>query len=273
MNVKFGGNLILLTPILTSLLVGTLCALLILSSSIEIFEITPFPEGPSGAFGNAFYFVIIIAVGASLIYLLLKWKKRKLINLIIGFALTTAIFMLSIIYVSAMFPSIPNAEILILTLSILITTVVDLAIFWLGGKACNLAIVCLGGALGTFFGAGIPPFSAILILVFLAVYDVFTVFYGPVGKIASIGLDKIKGLSFSFKEIQMGLGDLTFYSMLSGNMLFNFGFFSYLASVIGILFGCLLLFKMLEKKGMFPGLPFPIFSGLTAGFLALLILF
>jgi hypothetical protein len=43
------------------------------------------------------------------------------------------------------------------------------------------------------------------------------------------------------------------------------------ASVIGIIFGCLVSFKMLEKKGMFPGLPFPVLFGLTAGLLATLI--
>jgi hypothetical protein len=65
----------------------------------------------------------------------------------------------------------------------------------------------------------------------------------------------------------MGLGDLTFYSMLSGHMLLNFGPISSLASIIGILAGCILSFIMLEKKGMFPGLPFPILFGLTAGLL------
>jgi hypothetical protein len=71
----------------------------------------------------------------------------------------------------------------------------------------------------------------------------------------------------------MGLGDLTFYSMLSGHMLINFGAVSSLASIVGILLGCMLTFKMLEKKGMFPGLPFPIAFGLTAGFLAAKTLF
>jgi presenilin-like A22 family membrane protease len=110
-----------------------------------------------------------------------------------------------------------------------------------------------------------------LILSFLAVYDAFAVYHGPVGKIAHSGLEQLRGLSFSFKDIQMGLGDLTFYSMLSGHMLLYFGFFPCLASLIGILVGCLLAFKMLEKRGMFPGLPFPILFGLTAGFLVSLI--
>jgi hypothetical protein len=106
-----------------------------------------------------------------------------------------------------------------------------------------------------------------LILCFSAIYDAFAVYHGPIGKIAATGLDKLPGLSFSFKDIQMGLGDLVFYSMLSGHMLLRFGILSSSASIIGILGGCFLAFKMLETRGVFPGLPLPILFGLTAGLL------
>ena len=275
MGNKFEATLINLTPILVSLLFGMFCAFLLLTSSVEIYGITPFPESVAGAFGNAFYFVILVGVGATLIYLLLKRKSRKLIAWITGFALTTAVFMLSIIYMFAAFSrfAIPSMEALILILSLFITALADYAIFRKHGKICDLVVLFLGGALGTFLGFSIPSLSAILILGFLAVYDVFAVYHGPVGKIARSGLDQLRGLSFSFKNIQMGLGDLTFYSMLSGSMLVNpdFGYISCLASIIGILFGCLLAFKMLERKGMFPGLPFPVLFGLTAGLLVSLI--
>jgi len=162
-------------------------------------------------------------------------------------------------------------EILVLILSLFITALASFTVFRTRSRACNLVVLCLGGALGTFLGVSIPTLSAILILGFLAIYDVFAVYHGPVGKIARSGLDQLRGLSFSFKDIQMGLGDLTFYSMLSGHMLLYFGLVQCLASIIGILFGCLLAFKMLERKGMFPGLPFPILFGLTAGLLASLL--
>ena len=275
MGNKFEATLINLTPILVSLLFGMFCAFLLLTSPVEIYEITPFPESVAGAFGNAFYFVILVGVGATLIYLLLKRKSRKLIAWITGFALTTAVFMLSIIYIFAAFSrfAIPSMEVLTLTLSLFITALADYAIFRKHSKICDLVVLFLGGALGTFLGFSIPSLSAILILGFLAVYDVFAVYHGPVGKIARSGLDQLRGLSFSFKNIQMGLGDLTFYSMLSGSMLVNpdFGYISCLASIIGILFGCLLAFKMLERKGMFPGLPLPVLFGLTAGLLVSLI--
>jgi len=260
-------ELINLAPILVSLVFGVFCASLLLTSSIEIYEITPFPESVIGSFGNAFYFVILVGVGASLLYLLLKWKNRGLVAWITGFALTTAVFMLSIIYMFAAFSrfTIPSMEVLILILALLITALADYAIFRKHGKICDLIVLFLGGALGTFLGFSIPTLSAILILGFLAVYDVFAVYHGPVGKIARSGIDQLRGLSFSFRDIQMGLGDLTFYSMLSGHMLINFGFISCLASIIGISLGCLVAFKMLERKGMFPGLPFPILFGLAAG--------
>jgi len=269
---RFKVRLINLAPILASLLFGVFCAFLVLTSPTEIHGVTPFPESVYGSFGNAFYFVVLVGAGASLLYLLLKRKSRKLITLITGFALTTAVFMFSIIYLFAAFSRfpIPNMEALILILSLLITFLADFAIFRTRSRACDLVVLGLGGALGTFLGASIPTLSAMLILGFLVAYDAFAVYHGPVGKIAHSGLDQLRGLSFSFKDIQMGLGDLTFYSMLSGHMLLNFGLIPCLASIIGILLGCLLAFKMLERKGMFPGLPLPILFGLTASLLALL---
>lgn len=275
MNGKVEVGLIHLAPILASLLFGVLCASLIRTSQIEFYAVTPFPEGIFGSLFNAFYFVILVGFGASLLYILLKRKDHKLINLITGFALTVATFMLSIVYLSAaflMFP-IPYADALVLVASLLITALAVLAIFKNSNKIGNLIVLCLGGALGAFLGFSIPILSIVLILGFLSIYDVFAVYRGPVGKIARSGLEQLRGLSFSFKDVQMGLGDLTFYSMLSGCMLINFSVISCSAAIMGILLGCLLSFKMLEKKGMFPGLPFPVFFGLAASLLASLIQF
>ncbi|MEM2972226.1 MAG: presenilin family intramembrane aspartyl protease [Candidatus Bathyarchaeia archaeon] len=268
MKAKFDKEIVLLTPIFASLLFGFLCAFLIKTSQTETYTITPFQEGV-GSFGNAIYFIILVGVGAFLLYTLLQRKSIKIINLITRFALTTAIFMLSIIYLSATLELVAggNMELLVLPLSLLVTATCSYAIFKTHSQFSNVVVICLGGALGAFLGVSIPTLSAIMILVFLAVYDVFAVYQGPIGKIARSGLEQLRGLSFSFKEIQMGLGDLIFYSMLSGHMLFNFGFYPCLVSIIGILLGCFTTFKMLHKKRIFPGLPFPILFGLTASFI------
>lgn len=273
MTEKFSAQLIYLVPVLASLLFGLACAYLLVVQPLPPVEVTPFHEGtPSAPLGNAFYFVILIGLSATIFYILLKRKSQKIIFALIAVALTTASLLLSLVYLSAVFAYSPDLDFLVVPLSILVTAIFDLAIFKLGSKARNAAVVLLGGGLGVFFSAVIPFFSAVLILVFLAVYDVFAVYYGPVGKIAHSGLDQLQGLSFSFKDVQMGLGDLVFYSMLTGSILLNYNsLLPYFASLIGILAGAFLTLIMLEKKGIFPGLPFPIILGLAGGILTSLV--
>jgi presenilin-like A22 family membrane protease len=269
---KYSVQVVYLVPVLASLLFGLACAYLLLSQPVSLVQVAPFSENTASApFGNAFYFVIIVALSATVFYILLKRKSRRLITGLIALALTAASLLLSLVYLSALFAYLPSLDFLVIPLSVLITVIFDLAIFRLGSKARNLVVVLLGGGLGVFFSASIPFYSAVLILVFLAVYDVFAVYYGPVGKIADSGLDQLQGLSYSFKDVQMGLGDLVFYSMLVGTMLFNFGLLSYIVSLVGILAGSFITFLLLEKRGMFPGLPFPILLGLVGGFLVSLI--
>jgi len=264
-----------LLPVFLSLLLGLGCAFLLSVSSFGPLQVTPFSEsslGVLGSFANALYFAVLAGVGATVIYFLLKRSKKKLITVLTGFALTAAAFMLSLVYFSAGLSGflIPFAGLIVLVASMLVTVGVDYAIFR-APRFSAVAVLCIGAGLGTFLGFSLPTLSTILVLSALAVYDVYAVYRGSVGKIARDGIDELRGLSFSFRDIQMGLGDLTFYCMLSGHMFLYFGPVACLASTIGILAGCLVSFFMVEKREMFPGLPFPIFLGLAAGFMVLLL--
>jgi presenilin-like A22 family membrane protease len=270
-TIKF--QIVYLVPILASLVFGLGCAYLLVPSQSQVIPVTPIPETTPGApFGNALYFVVLIAISATVFYLLIKRRSKRIIKGLIIFALTTASLLLSLVYLSAILAFFPMMDdiVILISLSIALTVLFDLAIFRLGSIARNVAVVCLGGALGIFFGFSIPLYSAVLILAFLAVYDVIAVYRGPVGKIAASGLDQLQGLSFSFKDIQMGLGDLVFYSMLTGVMFFSFlpNILPTILSIVGILAGSIITFFMLEKKGIFPGLPFPIMLGLAFGLIA-----
>lgn len=265
---RFKFDIIYLLPILGSLLFGLVCAYVLAPVPSESVPVTPIPEEIPGAqWGNALYFVVLIALAATLFYILLKRRSKRIIKGLIVVALTTASLLLSLVYLSALFVYAPSWDFLVIPLAISITVLFDFVIFRLGRVPRDVVVVCLGGALGVFFGKFIPLWSAILILVFLAIYDIFAVYKGPVGKIAESGLDQLQGLSFSFKDIQMGLGDLVFYSMLSGIMFFSFlpNVIPTIAAVIGILVGSIITLFMLEKKGIFPGLPFPILLGLALG--------
>ncbi len=269
MNEKFRAQPVHLTPILVSLFVGFLCTVLVIESSMNVYAVVPFPEGV-GSLGNGLYFVILAAVGAFLLYLLVRRNRLRLIAVITGFAITAAVLLVTAVYLSAFFSIyyVPYDTFLIIAASIALTLVADYEIFRGKGNGNVLTLLLLGGSLGAFLGVTIPTLSAILILSFLAIYDVYAVFRGPVGKIATGGLEQLRGLSVSFKDVQIGLGDLTFYAMLTSLVmatagLTTAGLIFYAVSVTGVIIGAFLAFKLLEKKGMFPGLPFSVALGLT----------
>ena len=227
--------------------------------------VVPFPEGV-GSLGNGLYFVILAAVGAFLLYVLIRRKRIRVVAAITGFAITTAVFLVSAVFLSALFSIyyVGYEDLLIILISIAITALADYEIFRTKGSGNILTLLFLGGSLGAFLGTTIPWLSAVVILIFLAIYDVYAVFRGSVGKIATAeGLEQLRGLTVSFKEVQIGLGDLTFYSMLTSLVLSTAGPYFYIASLVGVVFGAFLSFKLLEKKGIFPGLPFSIALGLT----------
>jgi presenilin-like A22 family membrane protease len=269
---KLKAPLTLEAPILASLLLAFLCTILIMNSQVETFQVTPFSDesNPLGPFGNALYFVILVATGATVLYVLLKRKNRRIITTLISFALTLAVFTLSLVYslMALSQTTFPYPEILALTIATGLTVIADYAFFFDKNKLSSITLLTIGGSLGAFLAFTVPVRSTIAILILLGIYDTYAVYRGPVGKIASSGLEQLRGLTFSFRDIQIGLGDLTFYSMLVSSMLMNFGLVSSLASTIGILLGTVLSFRLLEKRGIFPGMPIPIALGLTIGVLA-----
>lgn len=268
MERKSSTSWIQLTPILVSILIGIFCSYLISATLVEI-PVTPFPEDPVGSVANAVYFVALAGLGATFLYLLLRRKNHRSITLITLVAMTAAVFMLSLVYLSIVFSSfeIAYADIFVLAISVFITIFADYVVFRRDGELTNLIVLAVGGGLGALLGCSIPTQSAVVILGFLSAYDIFAVYRGPVGKIARAGLERFRGMSFSFRNMQIGLGDLVFYSMLSGHMFSYFGYVPCIASIIGILAGCMLSFKILESRSMFPGLPIPITIGLIAGLL------
>jgi presenilin-like A22 family membrane protease len=265
LNEKFRARPIYLLPIFATLAVGLALTYLSETLQTETYQVTPFAGGLAGSLGNGIYFVVLAALGAFILYLLLKRKQLKVIVLITGFALTAATFLLSVVYLWPLLSILDaaSAPFFVLALAIVITVIFDYVIFRRKGPIQSVAVLLLGGALGAFLSMSIDPLSAVLILILLAIYDVYAVFRGPVGKIAEGGLENLRGLSLPFKDIQIGLGDLTFYSMLVSLVLTNADLIFCVFSALGVLAGSFLSFKMLERKGIFPGLPFPVILGLA----------
>jgi len=265
---KFKASPIYLAPVMLSLFVALLCASLIVQLPQELKPPNIVPETGPEVFLYSSIFVFAVALGAVMIYLFLKHGIEWFIRVLIGISITFLVFLLSLFYLEILFVmlNIEYSLFEIFLTATLLVFFVDFEIFVRKSMLYSVIILVLGGAFGTFLGAVIPTLGTTLILLFLSIYDVAAVFRGPVGKIAAGGLERLRGISFSFRELQMGLGDLTFYSMLVGHMFIYYGFEAAFASLLGVLIGSFLSLKMLEKKGMFPGLPFSIFLGLAFAF-------
>jgi hypothetical protein len=269
----FEATPVYIVPILGSLLIGILCASVILYSEVRLDPVTVLPEAGYGPLLNAVVFVFAAGFGATMIYLLLKRGVHRFLRVLMAVAFSTLTFLLVVFYSELVLViidvDVPVAALLVLSLAT--TAVVILEVFLNPGKGAPIVVILFGGATGSLLGASIPLLSAVLVLLLLAVYDVFAVFYGPVGKIAARGLEHLPGTSFAFRSVHVGLGDLTFYSMLVSRVLLSFGWTVSAAASLGVLLGSFLSFKMVEKKGMFPGLPLSILFGLLASVLAVLI--
>lgn len=256
-------------PILVSLLFGILCAVLVQESSVELEAVLDLPEAGIGFLFIGAVFVFVAGVSATLIYLLMKYSLQFLVRLLLGVSFSVLTFSLVFLY-SELLLEVVGVEFpfMVLFLASSATIYVILEVILRKGRLYEIVILAFGGATGVLLGASIPLLSAVTILLLLAVYDVFAVFRGPVGKIALKGLDNLPGISFSFGGVHVGLGDLTFYSMLVSRIFLSYGWLALVAATSGVLLGSFLSFKMVEKKGMFPGLPFSVLLGLFAASLA-----
>jgi presenilin-like A22 family membrane protease len=256
-------------PVLAALLLSGVLTYGLQASKAEVAAITIFPETPSGATLNASFFVVMMAVAATLIYLLVKRRKKRMVKyLITGAILFVAFFLLnwySELYAAELSPILDVYGYSWIGLTGIVSVLLLIGLNKGPQSVRILSITIIGSLTGTFLGASIPTMTAIVLLAALAVYDLVSVYRGPIGKIAEMAdLEEFKGAVLTVGDLTIGMGDLVFYSMLTSNAMVNFGTLSYLGAFAGVLIGSYLGFKMLERREVFPGLPFAICIGLAA---------
>jgi len=256
-------------PVIAALLLSGILTFGLQASKAEVPAITIFPETPSGATLNASVFVLMMAVAATLIYLLVKYQRKHIVKyLIAGAMFFVAFFLLnwySELYATQLSPIVDVYGYGWVGLTGLSSALLLLGMHKGPQSIRVLAVTIVGSLTGTFLGASIPTMTAIVLLAALAVYDVVSVYRGPIGKIAEMtDLEEFKGAVLTVGDLTIGMGDLVFYSMLVSNAMVNFGALSYLGAFSGVAIGSFLGFKMLERREVFPGLPLAISCGLAA---------
>ena len=265
----FRASPIQVVPVVVALFLAGVLTYGLRASKAELVAITVFPETPSGATLNASIFVVMMAAAATLIYLLLKHQRKRVVKyLISGAIFFVAFFLLNWygeLYATQLAPVVDVYGYGWLGLTAIAAGLL-LAGLYRGPQGMRLLSVTLVGSLtGTFLGASVPTLTAIVLLAALAVYDLVSVYRGPIGKIAEMAdLEEFKGAVFTVGDLTIGMGDLVFYTMLVSNAMINLGTLAYLGAFAGVAAGSFLGFKMLERREVFPGLPLAIGLGLAA---------
>jgi presenilin-like A22 family membrane protease len=264
-----------LLPVVGSLLLTGILTYFVVASNVQVESITIFPETSEGATLNTLLFIVPIAAMATIMYLLVKYGRERLVKKLIKTILIFAIFLLTSWYgeilLSAYSVYGEFYRAVELSLSATVTFALSYATYRLRGSRQLGAIITIGSLTGTFLGLSIPALTAIILLVVLSAYDLIAVYKGPIGKIAEkVDLEGFVGAVCTYKNLTVGMGDIVFYSMLASNAMINLGQLSFLGASIGLVVGAYAGFKMLEQREIFPGLPFALLLGLG---LAILISF
>jgi len=255
-------------PEIGSLSLTGLLAFLIEKSELELPFVTFFPETPSGVTLNASIFIALMAVAATVMYLLVKYGFKKIVRNLIKLSLIFVTFILLNWYgfIALSFVKVPEAlyDASLIVGSLVLTALLIFAIYRTRGASYMVAVTVIGALTGTFLGVSVPMLSAIILLSGLTIYDFFAVYKGPIGKMAANAqLEEFVGAVFSYGDLTIGMGDIVFYSMLASTAMTNFGVFPFIATSIGIIIGAFLGFKMLETREIFPGLPLALSIGLA----------
>lgn len=265
----FRASPIQIVPVVVALFLAGVLTYGLRASKAELVAITVFPETPSGATLNASIFVVMMAAAATLIYLLLKYQRKRVVKyLIAGAIFFVAFFLLNWygeLYATQLAPVVDVYGYGWLGLTGIAAGLLLVGLYR-GPQGMRLLSVTLVGSLtGTFLGASVPALTAIILLAALAVYDLVSVYRGPIGKIAEMAdLEEFKGAVFTVGDLTIGMGDIVFYTMLVSNAMINLGTLAYLGAFAGVAAGSFLGFKMLERREVFPGLPLAIGLGLAA---------
>jgi len=253
-------------PFLLTILLSILFAYILLKAyNIPPLRLT-FPVKGSFLF-DAFYFTLTVAFAGLAVYMLSKHKRFKILKVLIFLSYFTIVFILYVFYLPAFlwFIGVFNLPLSLPAFFLVCIVAASLTlycIFVVKGLPRNILILVFVSSLGALLGFTIPTLSLTTILLALSIYDAFAVSVGPIRKLVTLADSTSKWvlteLSFTYKNIFIGLGDLILYSSLIAHIYIFFSLQIFLLCFIIVLLGIFLSLKMLEKWGIFPGLPITI---------------
>ena len=281
-------GLIHLAPVLLSAITSSILAWVLERSNILAEVETPFSRSPSmeASIYNLIVFMTLIGFGSILLYILVKFRKISILKLLFLSSLALSLLGITEIYILA-FSTILSLEYIFLEdLSILIAAVVSLLTVYTIATSENEYIIALlmlfyGSSAGSLFGVLLPIWTIVLVAVALSLYDLYSVFKGPLKHLIELEKSRsptssrggamrrdsiFRGAVVPFKGLYLGIGDVIFYSMMASAVFLKPypSILRLMVAVVALSLGAYITFKLVEKRGALPALPLPLLLTILA---------
>lgn len=256
-----------------------------------------FPEEEFGLLGgilDGLIFTGTAIISAFIIVIIVKKKGVNALKYIFGFSLLSIGILETIYFTQTILfllfnslPEFPNIQLVYeLTNYLMIGVIVVFNIFMMykyftteSVLVKNFVVIYIGLITGALLVIFMPLWSTIIILIGISIYDLFAVLYkhGPIKQMIELISEEEKSVEQEIKmgekeydtsKIELGIGDLVFYSLLTSTTLFieNLYFLENIIitvlSGLAIIIGAAITIQNLKKNKILPGLPISIFLGL-----------
>ncbi|TFG21187.1 MAG: hypothetical protein EU530_00950 [Promethearchaeota archaeon] len=283
-------------PLVISIIISGVIAWYI--SSVVGFETVIPEENPGQGLVNGLVYTTFAVVSSVIIYFLVKKKGMNILRIIMSIAFLFLTFTLLLFFGILIFPILgTNAILYYLFMAFCVILALGLTYLYFSGKLPkiprNIYVLAIGTMIGAFMGFAMPLWTTIVLLVGVSIWDIISVKRGPIKGImeimGQIEPGEVRNLSkedFDNAEIQIGIGDIAFYSMLTSGCLINTGntlltgiqmtplgsIITTIFAAIGILIGAFITIRALRKNAILPGLPLSILIGLVFAIVSYFIL-
>jgi hypothetical protein len=228
------------------------------------------PAGTSstGSVGNVLILVIFVFAATLAAVWLVRQRRVKVFMAAVFLGTALALFLLTLLGSIDWTSSYMDAYTsLYVSLAFASATVVILALVALRRVPSWFALILTGllsAEVGSYFASTIPILTAILLPLAFSLYDIYTVFRGPLKTlVTTLPEETFSAISSKIGDFSIGTGDTVFYAMVPALAYYQFTVASAFATILAVDVGVVITLYLLSRAKLLPGLPIPMFLGVA----------
>lgn len=240
-------------------------SLILTSQSIEFYRLLPSYEpagqSTSGSILNSIILIIFTFAMTTIMLILVKFRKLLILKILMILSIGMGTFLSSYIIFNLIFDNVASSNIVFLFSTTLSLLGMLSFIFPSNNVYTIITSFILASLYGTSLSLFIKPPTVLVIPVFFGLYDIYTVFRGPLKSLINESQNNfnLNPMVVNIKNLNIGLGDLIFYSMIPSVALILSNLITAFVIIFVISIGINITVYFLRKFDLFPGLPIPVF--------------